>query len=82
MWTRRAVIDSLTGRKRFASALRSVIAQGERFLLPSLVPHEWQRGPGFAQELATQEALFPSDSALPFGALEHRSALDFVRCGF
>lgn len=64
------IIDSLTGSKRSAPALRSVIAQGERLLLPSVVLSEWLRGPRLVQELAAQEALFPSDSTVPFGPLE------------
>jgi predicted nucleic acid-binding protein len=32
--------------------------------------YEWLRGPRLPQELAAQDALFPSDSALPFGPQE------------
>jgi predicted nucleic acid-binding protein len=64
------VIDSLTGPKRSAAALRAVIESGERLLLPSLVLYEWLRGPRLAAELTAQEALFPSEAALPFGARE------------
>ena len=64
------MIDSLSGPKRSATALRAVIEQGERLLLPSLVLYEWLRGPRLSEELAAQEALFPSGSALPFGAPE------------
>ena len=39
-------------------------------LLPSLVLYEWLRGPRLKEELAAQEALFPSDSAIPFGFAE------------
>ena len=65
-----ALIDSLTGPKRSSKTLRAAIERGERLLLPSLVLYEWMRGPRLAQELAAQEALFPSDSALPFGPQE------------
>ena len=64
------IIDSLSGPKRSAAALRSVIEQGERLLIPSLVLYEWLRGPRLAEELTAQEALFPRASALPFGASE------------
>lgn len=64
------VIDSLSGPKRSAAALRAVIEQGERLLLPSLVLYEWLRGPRLSEELAAQEALLPSGSAFPFGAPE------------
>ena len=39
-------------------------------LLPSLVLYEWLRGPRLKEELALQDALFPSDSAIPYGFLE------------
>ena len=64
------IIDSLSGPKRSAPALRAVIERGERLLIPSLVIYEWLRGPRLAEELAAQEALFPGVSALPFGASE------------
>ena len=64
------LIDGLTGPKRSAPALRRAIERGERLLVPSLVLYEWLRGPRLAEELATQEALFPRGSALPFGPRE------------
>ena len=39
-------------------------------LVPSLVLYEWLRGPRLPQELAAQEALFPSEAAIPFGPRE------------
>lgn len=64
------LIDSLSGSKRSAAALRKIIEAGERLSLPSLVLYEWLRGPRSREELVAQEALFPSESALPFGPLE------------
>jgi predicted nucleic acid-binding protein len=64
------LIESLTGPRRLASALRKHIERGERILVPSLVLYEWLRGPRLPQELAAQEALFPSESAIPFGLAE------------
>jgi predicted nucleic acid-binding protein len=64
------LIDGLTGPKRSAPALRRAIERGERLLVPSLVLFEWLRGPRLAEELAAQEALFPKESALPFGPVE------------
>jgi predicted nucleic acid-binding protein len=64
------LIDSLTGPRRLASALRKHIERGERILVPSLVLYEWLRGPRLPQELAAQEALFPSETAIPFGLAE------------
>ena len=61
------LIDSLSGPKRSAPALRRIIESGERMLIPSLVLYEWLRGPRLPQEIAAQEALFPSESAIPYG---------------
>jgi predicted nucleic acid-binding protein len=62
-----ALIDSLVGTRRSAPRMRSLIAAGERLVLPTLVLYEWWRGPRLPAELSAQEALFPSDAALPFG---------------
>ncbi len=61
------LVDSLTGPMRSGARLRKQIELGERMLLPSLVLYEWLRGPRLKEELALQDALFPSDSAIPFG---------------
>ena len=61
------LVDALTGPKRSAPALRSAIDGGQRILLPTLVLYEWLSGPRLPQELAAQEALFPSESAVPLG---------------
>jgi predicted nucleic acid-binding protein len=62
-----ALIDSLSGPKRSAAALRAAIERGERILLPSLVLYEWLRGPRLPEEVEAQETLFPSARAVPFG---------------
>jgi predicted nucleic acid-binding protein len=64
------LIASLTGPKTLARDLRSVIEEGERVLIPTIVLYEWLRGPRLREELAAQEALFPRASALPFGPQE------------
>jgi predicted nucleic acid-binding protein len=64
------LIDSLSGPKRLAHALRKAIEDGERMLLPSLVLYEWLRGPRLPSEITAQEALFPSDESLVFGPRE------------
>jgi predicted nucleic acid-binding protein len=64
------LIDSLSGPKRSAPALRRAIESGERILIPSLVLYEWLRGPRLPEELAAQGALLPSESAIPFGPRE------------
>jgi len=60
------VINAHTGPKRSTAALRHAIQDGERILLSSLVLYEWSRGPRLPQELAAQESLFPSETAIPF----------------
>ena len=65
-----ALIDSLTGPRRSGPALRRAIERGERILIPSLVLYEWLRGPRLPEEIAAQEALFPSEGAVPFGSQE------------
>lgn len=62
-----ALIDSLVGPRRSAPRMRSLIEAGERIVLPTLVLYEWWRGPRLSEELAAQEALFPSQTSLPFG---------------
>lgn len=62
-----SLIDSLVGPKRSAPRMRSLIEDGERLALPTLVLYEWWRGPRQSEELAAQEALFPSETSLPFG---------------
>jgi predicted nucleic acid-binding protein len=74
-----ALIDSLTGSKRSAPALRAIIAEGERLALPAIVLYEWLRGPRLEEELAAQEALFPSEVAIPFGPKEAVQASSLYR---
>lgn len=70
------LIDSLTGPRRSAPALRRAVEDGRRLLVPALVLYEWRRGPRHEAELEAQEALFPSQAALPFGAAEARIAAE------
>ena len=63
-----------------ASKLRQTIEGGERIVLSSLVLYEWLRGPRRPAELLAQEALFPAERALVFGAAEAaRAAQLYVR---
>lgn len=73
------LIDSLAGPRRSAGALRRVIERGERMLVPALVLYEWLRGPRLPEELAAQEALFPRESAVPFGPREAALAAELYR---
>ena len=47
--------------------------------IPSLVLYEWLRGPRLPEEIAAQEALFPSESAVPFGPREAALSADLYR---
>ncbi len=68
------LIDALTGARRSAPALRRAIASGERIALPALVLYEWQRGPRREEELVAQEALWPREAVIVFGAHEAATA--------
>jgi predicted nucleic acid-binding protein len=73
------VIDALTGPRRSAVALRRAIEAGERILFSTIVLYEWTRGPRIAAEVSAQEALFPSETAAPFGAEEAAIAAGLYR---
>lgn len=73
------LVESLTGPKHCATALRGVIERGERLLLPSLVLYEWLRGPRLPAEIAAQEALFPSHGAIVFGPREAELSAQLYR---
>ena len=73
------LIDCLTGLKRSEPAVRGALADGERILLPALVLYEWLRGPRTSEELAFQESLFPSKSAIPFDTEQARISADLYR---
>jgi predicted nucleic acid-binding protein len=73
------LVESLTGPKHCAPALRNIIERGERLLLPSLVLYEWLRGPRLPAEIAAQEALFPSDGAIVFGPREAELSAQLYR---
>ncbi len=73
------LIEALSGSRKSASALRQALEDGERVQLPALVLFEWLRGPRRAQELAAQEALFPSAAAIGFGPAEAAEAAALYR---
>lgn len=64
------LIEGLGAGGTMRRDLRAAIAEGQRITLPTLVLYEWLRGPRVPEELAAQEALFPIDQALDFGAEE------------
>lgn len=69
-----ALVDAITGPQRSLPVLRRLLGDGERVVLSTLVLYEWWRGPRLPQELEMQEALFPADTAIPFGPQEARVA--------
>lgn len=73
------LISALTGKRQALPALRMTLNRGHRIRVPSLVLFEWWRGPRTAGELATQEALFPSEQAVAFGHKEAVLAADLYR---
>lgn len=73
------LVDSLAGPQRSLAALRRLIDRGERLLVPALVLYEWLRGPRTSRELADQDALFPAETAVPFGPREAAIAADLYR---
>ena len=64
------LIDALTGTRRSLSALTTIVNDGHRIALSSLVLFEWLRGPRTRADLAAQEALLPRDAAVPFTAAD------------
>lgn len=64
------LIEALGAGGTLAPALRSVLAEGDRVGLPTLVIYEWLRGPRIPEELEAQQVLFPLEDAVPFGPSE------------
>lgn len=73
------LVDGLTRPHGSAGALRAAGEGGDRIAVPALVLYEWLRGPRRREELAAQEALFPRDTVLPFGAREAAVAAQLYR---
>jgi predicted nucleic acid-binding protein len=69
-----ALVDALTGPRRSLERLIELTADGHRLLISTIVLYEWLRGPRTTAELATQEQLFPSAQAVPFGLEEATTA--------
>src|SRR5262249_5259231 len=73
------LINAFSGEKRLAPRLRELLDKSERIFLSSLVLFEWCRGPRIAEQIAAQEALFPSTEAVPFGSEEALVAADLYK---
>ena len=73
------LIDSLTGPRRSAPALRRTIDRGERILFSTIVLYEWLRGQRSAAELNAQEGLFPRRQPCRLARMKPASRLIFYR---
>jgi predicted nucleic acid-binding protein len=73
------LIDGMTGNRRLLSPITRLLEQGERLILPTIVLYEWLRGPRLPVELAMQEALLPSETAVPFEAADARIGAKLYR---
>jgi len=69
-----ALVDALTGPRRALPSLTTLVDDGHRPALSTIVLYEWLRGPRTPDELAAQEALLPTDAAVVFGAGEAQIA--------
>ena len=65
-----ALIDALTGPRRSLPRLTTIVEEGHRVAISSIVLFEWLRGPRTRAELTAQEALLPRESAVPFTAAD------------
>ena len=63
-----ALVGALAGRRDAFDRLRTLIDEGHRVRLSTIVLYEWLRGPRTVIELRAQEDLFPRDGAVPFDA--------------
>lgn len=73
------LIETLGSGGTLVHELRAEFEAGERVVVPALVLYEWLRGPRRDRELAAQEALLPSEEALPFGPREAALAAELYR---
>lgn len=73
------LVDALTGPRRSAPRLRSLIERGERIAISTVVLYEWLRGPRLEEELVAQEALLPRAAAALFGPREAALAAELYR---
>lgn len=73
------LVDAFTGRRRSAAAVRAAIDRHEIIRLSTLVLYEWLRGPRTPEEIAAQQALFPREAAVAFGAREAELAAALYR---
>ena len=73
------LVEALGAGGKMRGQFRNAIATGHRMVVPSLVLYEWLRGPRLTAELEVQEAVLPSESAVPFSAHEAGVAAELYR---
>lgn len=73
------LLAALTGPRPLLPELRQRLAAGQSMAISALVLFDWRLGPRTPEELASQEELFPSGGALPFGAEEAALAASLYR---
>jgi predicted nucleic acid-binding protein len=73
------LIAAWSGRGSALPDLRRAVAQGEQFLLSSVVLYEWLRGPRTSAEILEREQILPAEDAIPFGTFEAALAADIYR---
>lgn len=74
-----ALVDALTGPRRSLDALISLVDEGHRLMVSTIVLYEWWRGPRTRAELGVQQELFPAAAAVPFGAEQADTAARLYR---
>jgi predicted nucleic acid-binding protein len=73
------LVDAFTGHQRSLPALRDLIERAEPLGISTLVLYEWLRGPRLEEEVALQEAVLPTGTAVPFGGREATLAARLYR---
>lgn len=66
-----ALIGSLTGARRAAPRLRALTAEGERFVLTTLVLYEWWRGPRTRADSRRRRPCFRATRHSPLAEPRH-----------
>ncbi len=69
-----ALVESLMQPSLAAPRRRTLISEGQRLAVCTLVLYEWWRGPRLETELAAQERFFPAAATIAFEAREARIA--------
>jgi predicted nucleic acid-binding protein len=74
-----AIIECMIGDRRLLTPFTHLLERGERLGICTVALYEWLRGPRLPRELSMQEALLPSDAALPFEAEDARISAEIYR---